>query len=139
MTRRMMLNMNRMREMRVTQLLDEPVEVDGKRVIPREALRAIDKLRHKATGTSERELRRAVAKRERLDEFDEFVANRHRKTMSQLPLEERRTAYRVLSSRGYLVHAFKHSRPSHHVGPCDEACRRGWTHHAHKLAVGRSR
>lgn len=29
-------------------------------------------------------------------------------------------------------HAEPHSSPYHHVGPCDEACRRGRTSHAHR-------
>lgn len=34
-------------------------------------------------------------------------------------------------------HAQAHANPSHHVGPCDEACRRGYTQHVHRVRRSR--
>lgn len=33
---------------------------------------------------------------------------------------------------GAMAHKESHSDPSHHVGPCDEACRRGIRAHIHE-------
>lgn len=37
-----------------------------------------------------------------------------------------------LSNRRVTLHRAAHSDPSHHIGPCDEACRRGRRLHAHR-------
>ena len=33
---------------------------------------------------------------------------------------------------GRISHAHGHANPSHHVGTCDDACRRGWERHEHR-------
>jgi len=116
--------------------------VDGKKVTPNDALRAVDQMRGKAAGTSRREFLKVMKEKERretVDPFKQFVENRHGTPMSCLSLQERRNAYGLMNARGYLVHAFKHSRPSHHIGPCDDACRRGLTHHPHRTSTVDSR
>jgi hypothetical protein len=40
-----------------------------------------------------------------------------------------------MNERGtWRAHAEAHADPSHHVGPCDEACRRGRRAHVHMRA-----
>jgi len=37
----------------------------------------------------------------------------------------------------HLYHRGAHASPTHHVGPCDEACRHGSRIHAHRARRGR--